>query len=350
MYHWTINHGVGTSLVVFILLLMIHLNRKYLLIICLSLITFIAGPLIFSNLYWRHDYYHYANLIYLLLAIGLSLVALLEARKTALLAMFIILPLLLYAMFQSYKDNYYSDQTAIYTVPAEDLLLRKITPRDTVLFIEDRDWSATTAYYAQRRSIMNRPKFALSDPALHEAVGNVGESSISAFITNTMNSELVSHFKLHAKPIYANIYLREDDYRAAYRKLFHVDVSHSIAVDTCNMTYYKNEFRFLANPDCDAVIPLEGAETSFKIVFGVMDDPSNSVSDTDFEVTHVKDNGVRTIVFKRHLDPFAVPADQGPQETAINLNKLGKGKLLLRAYPGNSTSGNRAFWSSMELI
>jgi hypothetical protein len=98
------------------------------------------------------------------------------------------------------------------------------------------------------------------------------------------------------------------------------------------------------------VIPLEGAETSFKIVFGVMDDPSNSVSDTDFEVTHVKDNGVRTIVFKRHLDPFAVPADQGPQETAINLNKLGKGKLLLRAYPGNSTSGNRAFWSSMELI
>jgi hypothetical protein len=119
---------------------------------CLA--AYVVPPLVFTNLYWFHEYYHFANHPFLLAAVGLSLAALLEtggrrrgAAAAAAACAFVLAPLI-------YHSYYYPIQAT-----NEDRLLgacravRERTEPDDVILVLGWDWSSEVPYYCRRRGL-----------------------------------------------------------------------------------------------------------------------------------------------------------------------------------------------------
>jgi hypothetical protein len=123
---------------------------------------------IFPVLYAVHDHYYVANGIFVLLAMGLALVALAETRAPRLLV-FAALLAVTGGQAVRYVRHYYPEQRLV--LPGGDGLtqaLRVATQPDEVIVILGQDWNSMTPYYAQRRALMFRDVWA-HDPALVEA-------------------------------------------------------------------------------------------------------------------------------------------------------------------------------------
>ena len=123
----------------------------------LALCAYLGGPLVFSNLYYVHDYYSYANTVFLVLAMSFGLLSLQRLRWGG--AASLVLLLLLGISFGScYVRGYLPDQAFSTLVPPQCLLLRQVLDPDEVIFINDQEWNSYGPYYAQRRALMNDKK------------------------------------------------------------------------------------------------------------------------------------------------------------------------------------------------
>ena len=157
-------------------------------VIAIFIAGFAAGPLVFTNLYFEHNYYWFANSIWLLLAIGTALGGIEERLpgpwlKLAPHAVALIMAACgLFAWktrFLPILENLPSQQqlTEAWTTP-----IQRIVPAGKTLVIIGQDWNPTALYYAARKGIMVPGKstdpfgdlqksISLLDPS--EAVGAV---------------------------------------------------------------------------------------------------------------------------------------------------------------------------------
>jgi hypothetical protein len=129
-------------------------TRRWQVPIAACFVAYVALPLVFTNLYWFHEYYHVANHPFLLGAIGLALAALLAAggrlRKAALafVACSVVLAGVVYASY------YYPIQSSNVCESAGACrAVRESTVPDDVILVLGVDWSSEIGYYSQRRSL-----------------------------------------------------------------------------------------------------------------------------------------------------------------------------------------------------
>ncbi len=118
------------------------------------LLVYPIAPLIFTNLYWYHEYYSFANNVLLLAATALSLTALLErggvyrAWGLAGLAGFFAL-----AVWR-HQEHYAPIQAHNHEeLKAVSRTIQEVTRADDAIVILGCDWSSELPYYSRRRAL-----------------------------------------------------------------------------------------------------------------------------------------------------------------------------------------------------
>jgi len=139
---------------------------------CLAL--YLAVPMTFANLHAVHDYYAYANGIFLLGALGFGTLGLLEGDTSRRRLAFFLLPGFLALGFTGYSRGYLQVQRRDHRdfMPLADTIQRLTHPEDVVL-IYGWDWSPELPYLAQRRALMDRAERPLGNPAMRAALINL---------------------------------------------------------------------------------------------------------------------------------------------------------------------------------
>ncbi len=120
--------------------------------LCLAL--FVVAILVFTNLH-AHWYYAYANLIFLIAAVGLSIVALLERGGWQHAAGMLLLLLAVGVSAWRYQTLHErlqrnADPHLIHIAES----VRRVTDPDEVIIVLGDDWSSRVPYYAERRALM----------------------------------------------------------------------------------------------------------------------------------------------------------------------------------------------------
>jgi hypothetical protein len=135
-------------------------NPKRLPLLSIFLVGFAAGPLIFTNLYFEHNYYWVANGAWLLLALGVALAAISEFRPkdvwpeytaAALSAVLCIAGLAAWhSKFLPLLQNL-PDRGKL----AEEWIgpIQTLVPLDRSILILGNDWNPNALYYAERKGI-----------------------------------------------------------------------------------------------------------------------------------------------------------------------------------------------------
>jgi hypothetical protein len=143
--------GTGAVLPVAAVLLARRRRRQ----VAACLLVYLTLPLVFTNLYYQHQYYPCATNVYLIAAGALGLVALAECgdwrrwlAAVGLAAVLVLAPL-------TYARDLYSIQATDCTeVLAACRAARDATAPDELLIGVGSDWSAEIPYYSERRAIM----------------------------------------------------------------------------------------------------------------------------------------------------------------------------------------------------
>ena len=173
-------------------------------------------PLIFANLHAVHDYYAYANGIFLLGALGLGLLGLLEAevsrRRIGVGLLFGLLMIGLTGYARGYLQVQRRDHRQL--IPLGDELRRMTNPEDVVL-IYGWDWSPELPYLAQRRALMDRQERSLDDPAMREAVDNLKREGrqiamLAACFSSRFHTQVLAQAQARlsfaASPVYSDLF------------------------------------------------------------------------------------------------------------------------------------------------
>ncbi|HSP98298.1 MAG TPA: tetratricopeptide repeat protein [Candidatus Dormibacteraeota bacterium] len=146
-------------------------------VLCLGL--FLSAPLIFANLHYVHNYYAYANALFLVAGVGFATVSLLERSGWRRIAGVALALGVAWAEVLSYARGYYEVQRQDHPLPL-GAVLRRVTAPDDVLLIYGEDWSPELPYYAQRRALMDRNNRSFSDPTMRAAMENLKTHHVGA--------------------------------------------------------------------------------------------------------------------------------------------------------------------------
>jgi hypothetical protein len=180
--------------------------------IVLSFVFFLVGPLIFTNLYFIHTYYYYANNFFLSILLGFFIISLMENDrwKIKLTGALIILPFFLISLFILYKNAYYPYQKNNNTFlekPAE--LIQNNTTESDVLLIYGQTWDPSFAYYSQRKAIMDWQNLPLQDKKIQKALASLKGIKINSLVlqgdySDDFINERIEYFNLNNKPVFDN--------------------------------------------------------------------------------------------------------------------------------------------------
>ena len=170
--------------------------------------VFAAALMIFPVLYALHDYYYVANMMLLLLAMGLVLVALAESARPRWLVALAIVAVVGGQVYR-YLDFYFPEQRA-FTLGGSGLTesLRVLTRPDEYLIVLGQDWNSMIPYYAQRRALMVRYDVEGDFPRVDaELVELAGEKPGALLVTGPWENKTdilqrIAALGLETKPLY----------------------------------------------------------------------------------------------------------------------------------------------------
>lgn len=151
----TFKHGsIG---ILFALLVLFKIKiYSYRNIILISLFTYVLSIAILFNLYVVHSYYLYANMLFLLIGVGLVLSTYLETI-TSFRKLNYILIFFIFISVVSYYSSYFKKQKKnLDNVPEIQIakIIKEHLSAGDVIYIKGLDWSSIIPYYSQRKAIM----------------------------------------------------------------------------------------------------------------------------------------------------------------------------------------------------
>jgi hypothetical protein len=120
--------------------------------LCVFVALYLLPFLVFTNLHVVHDYYQYANAIFLLLASAVAVAAVGRHRGgLALAVLIVVVGLQLRTFSQVYLMPLHGDNDLV--LVRSDILKRRVRP-DAAFLAVGLDWSPELPYYSERRAIM----------------------------------------------------------------------------------------------------------------------------------------------------------------------------------------------------
>lgn len=138
-----------------------------------SLALWLLTFAVFTNLHAVHDYYQYANTVFLTSAAGLAMVGLMRLpRLSARVAAVLMTGAIAWSMATIYRDLVVPMQARDNrTMDEMAKLIDAHTTPDDVLYIVGWTWAPIAPYYCQRRAIMDHQSRPMTDPIIQEELG-----------------------------------------------------------------------------------------------------------------------------------------------------------------------------------
>jgi len=143
--------------------------------------AFLVAPLTFTNLHVVHNYYACANAVFLVAAVGLAVVVVLEApgrRRYVGIASLVVVGAI---EVSGFLGGYYVTQLRE-TQPVAAATVARLTEPDDVVLVYGGDWSSVLPYYARRRALMDRSNRSFADPVMQEALAALHGDRIGAAV------------------------------------------------------------------------------------------------------------------------------------------------------------------------
>lgn len=346
--------------------------KRYRLQILLSSLIYLSGLVIFTNLYYVHDYYFYANGIYLLAALGFGLLNLLEQRSLTALTIFIVLPTIIGIFLVSYKKSYYPQQAdSNLAIPDLGHIIERAVPGDKVLLIYGYDWSSEIPYYAKRKAIMDHSNYSLHHPKMQRIITATGQDNIVAMLVRYPEkkfiSERLAYFGFAPEPVFQNelgaLFVKTADYLelrqqlwAQYSQLL-LGTSEPLVIK--NLTapipvqrkIYQDKFVLLLHAPGELQFVIPTGRTVFQSSFGLLPlaykhGHSDGVT---FQISLLEKNRVERNVYAKRLDPQRDRQARNQQELTLSLPNTCPCELILHTLPGDSESWDLSYWSNITL-
>lgn len=358
---------------------------------------FFIAQLLFPYAYAYQDYYFYACAIFLHVAVGFTLLGLIDSR----LPRWILLPLValpLAAQVRAYWQEYRVGQATQHQggYPFTEVL-RDLTPKNTVLIVAGADWAAITPLYAQRKALMIRNGLERDRAYLDRAFRDLDGEEVSALVVVEKlrtNREFINtaaaRFDMDAtKPTFsytwADVYVTRSYARGVQLRLKDsrrypgitipagvlekidskglVQIPEALARDTfTNITPgpYQISFQFgidwlehgngvvlSAHPDSDLWLrPPEHArkiEWSYGIFAGAYEKPGSQTNGVEFLIQGEIPGGQSRLIFRRLLDPAQNPKDRGDQRTVVDYTPRPGESLRFSTRPNENSAFDWAY-------
>lgn len=183
LYRRMFSDIVGTDMayIGLLLFLVVTLFRKVpnAKLVWLALAAFLSSILVFTNLHIVHNYYQYANGVFLVGAVGFAIHGQLRVGPFNRAIALGLLATMTWFGVTKYRDYFVPGQkTDISQLPLLSVAraVRALTDPDDVLLIYGHDWNSAIPYYSQRRAIMDFAGFTfVSDKNFQAAISNVKE-------------------------------------------------------------------------------------------------------------------------------------------------------------------------------
>jgi hypothetical protein len=188
------------------------IKYRYVIIVLFSF--FCVAPLLFTNLYYEHNYYWYANSLFICLAFGLLILSFIESDDfpKKLFGYFLTGLLALY-MYTSYIFLYY---VQILPPKSHDTpktiaeIVKENTKSDDVLFILGVSYSSEIPYYSERKALCY--PFPIPKTIDHaDLFKNFESSNIKVLLIVHRYEDIddatiaiaIKHLKMNPKPVVA---------------------------------------------------------------------------------------------------------------------------------------------------
>ena len=150
--------------------------------VMLCLACFLGVQVLFPELYAWHEYYYVANALFLLVAIGLALVGLLESRVPRWVA-WVLVGGVLSGQVHHYFNYYYGMQSVRADVGSGlTQALNRLTRPNEVLVITGDDWNSMIPYYARRRALMIRADVEQDEAYLRKALAALKGEQVGVLV------------------------------------------------------------------------------------------------------------------------------------------------------------------------
>lgn len=171
----------------------------YVKIVFASLFLYLLPLVTFTNLYHEHNYYAYANGIFLLIAAGVIIADLCYSdslpRRIAGLSLLVLV--LVYSS-TTYLNSYRPIQGRGHDLSAIARDFENLTREDEVVVVFGEDWSPEVPYYIQRRSVMipDWLPLGIDQPYFGKIKQNIAQFKVGAVVFGTRRGALDQSFKV----------------------------------------------------------------------------------------------------------------------------------------------------------
>lgn len=135
-------------------------DLKYRLHLFFAFVAVVISPLIFLNLYYRHDYYLaalYPLLIFMISIACWALGASLSGRTSGKVSVIVVLGIIFYTWTSSLGAQYLLNFKTNGGYPSSKETIQKYTSEKDKLLVVNCDWDSTTLYFAERKGLMLLP-------------------------------------------------------------------------------------------------------------------------------------------------------------------------------------------------
>jgi hypothetical protein len=365
---------------------------------------FFLAQFLFPYAYAYQDYYFYACAIFLHVALGFTLLGVLDSRCPRwCVALIFVVPFA--AQVRTYWQDYRQGQSTWHQGGYSFTeLLRDMTPEKSVIIVAGADWAAMTPLYAQRKALMVRNGLEHDRDYLQRAFTALADEEMCALVvfgemrTNRDFINLVAdRFELDARAptlsfITADIYVSR-----IYAKGIQIHLKNSrnyphlklppgaleeegtvknrvtIPPETARNIFhnvwpapFQMDFQFgldwlpsghrtvlSAHPDSDLwLVPPDGATEirwSYGVFPGAYEKPEAHTDGVEFSIHGERPDGSTRELYRRMLDPWKNPGDRGDQHGLIPYTPLPGETLRFATRPGETPAYDWAYTANIRV-
>jgi hypothetical protein len=377
------------------------------------LLLFTLGPflgtlMIFTNLYFLHDYYYYAVALFAVAAGGIIVVRLFDAPAVPRWAAWGATGFALILQYATYYQGYYQLQKIdFYGANGLTQAIMALSRPDDVIVIYGDDWASMIPYYSQRRALMIPGWREHDEESVHQSTKLLkGEKVIfllmrgnSRGMLDTVDARsrdlgISSQLAFTHEPTGVNVYVQKGDLDRVARQIadgtFHgIKLQYQppgtakAAVNANTLTATTDEIRrayfymmtpapklysipydlsvynadtrhprFSAHATTELIFDIPAGATAVKGIVGVMDNAylQGSTKGVAFEVFARKPGADDLLLTRTFLEPRFTPSDRGPKNFNIPIPAGYEGhEIVIRSRPG--PTGDASFgWGYIEKI
>ena len=381
--HWT-TAILPLSALIFIAVAGLLLPGRSRGLVGLCLAGFFGSQLIFSNLYYLHTYYFFANAFMLTGALGLAGCHLLDYAKLPRWLRLAGWLGLLAVGGLTYSANFLPRQRMVLTSQSglSSAIQALTVPNDVIAILGD-DWSSAIPFSARRRALMARADIDDHDSARQASLKALADERVALLIVKSgpkVTPQTVRHrideLQMHPQPLFSyegrvEVYLRKDMLHDAIGRLrgatyAGIDIPASVPTPAGEQRFdrhrdraafimmtpfpmrfhtpfgappwleFENRPAFIAHTPTELEFEVPQDARNLTIEFGMIPEAylQNSSDGVDIVVETPGRDGASQVLWSRQLAPREVPGDRGRLNATIALPSPASRRVLLRTLPG----------------